>query len=129
LITLSTNGSFPKPSQYVDNYNSYHDAKASAQSSSYIAAEFDIVDFEKFREFTVGDGRVSLGVVGMSKYGTAVREYFNGPLSSDTLYTVYQRFYNEKDLVYISDFLHPTKTKQKDNFDEFRGSQGMLVEL
>ncbi|CAB4008617.1 Hypothetical predicted protein [Paramuricea clavata] len=125
LITLSTNGSLPKPSQYVDNYNSYHDAQASAQPSSYIAAEFDIVDFEKFREFTVGDGSVSLGVVGMSKYGAAVREYFNGPLSSDTLYTVYQRFYNEKDLVYISDFLHPTKTKQKDNFDEFRGSQAM----
>ena len=124
LITLSNNGSFPKSSEYLDDYNSYHDAKASAQPS-YIAAEFNIVDSEKYRDFTVGDGEISLGVVGMSKYGTAVRKYFNGPLSPDTMYTVFQRSYDEQDLVYIGDFLPPTKTKQKDNFDKLKESQGI----
>ena len=125
LITLQSNGSLPKLSEYLENYNSYHEAKASAQSS-YIAAEFNIKDFKKFQEFTVGDGSTSSGVVGMSKYGPAVRKYFNGPLSPDTLYTVFQRFYTEQKLVYVSDFLSLTKTKKKENFDQFSKPQGML---
>ncbi len=36
LIILSNNGSFPKFSEYLDDYNSYHDAKASAQPSSIL---------------------------------------------------------------------------------------------
>ena len=125
LITLPNNASLPKSSQYLEDYNSYYDAQANALPS-YIAAEFDVVDFEKYQEFTVGDGMVSLGVVGMAKYGTAVRKYFNGPLSPNTVYTLFQRFYDEQTLVYISDFLPPIKTKQKDIFEQFKEQQGKL---
>ena len=125
LITLPANGNLPKASQFLENHNSYYDAKASVQSSSYIAAEFDIVEFEKYKEFAVGDGSVSLGVVGMSKYGTAVRKYFNGPLSPNTMYTIFERFYDETSLVYISDFLLPVKTRRKNNFEKFKGTSGI----
>ena len=122
LITLPNNASIPTSVQHLENYNSYYDAQANALPS-YIAAEFDVEDFKKYQEFTVGDGMVSSGVVGMTKYGGSVRKYFNGPLSPNTVYTVFQRFYDEQNLVYISDFLPPMKTKQKEVFDQFKGQQ------
>lgn len=79
----------------------------------------------------MGDGGVSLGVVGMSKYGKGVRKYVNGPLSSDTMYTVFGRFYDEQSLLYISDFLSPVKTRRKDNIEK-TGTQrtpGILLSL
>ena len=96
LITLPSNGSLLTSAQYTDDFSSYHEAKAASHSSSYIAAEFDVVDFETYKKFTVGNGGVTSGVVGMSNYGAAVRKYFNGPLSSGSMYTVFQRFYTDQ---------------------------------
>ena len=83
MITLSAG----LPKSHPDDLKSYHDAKASTEPS-YITAEFDVADFEKFREFTVGDGGYSLGVTGM--------KYFNGPLSPGSMYTIFEKFYNER---------------------------------
>ena len=124
LITSPNNVSLSTSSHYLKNYNSYYDVQASVSPSSYIAAEYDVVEFKKYQEFTVGDGSVTLGVVGVSKDGTATRKYFNGPLSPGTVYTLLQRFYDGQNLVYISDFLPPIKTRQKDNLDQFKGQQG-----
>ncbi|XP_028396303.1 uncharacterized protein LOC114520270 [Dendronephthya gigantea] len=113
IVVMTLSAGLPK--SHPNNFKSYHDAKTTTEPS-YITAEFDVADFKNFREFTVGDGGYSLGVIGM--------KYFNGPLSPGTMYTIFQKFYNEQlELIYESDYLSPIKTKEKEDYYMLSGSQ------
>ena len=67
----------------------------------YIAFQFSASDFDRFKRFTVGDGKGSFDTELKSFLRRRRRSnggsvYYNGPLEEQTLYTVFQRAYVNK---------------------------------
>ena len=105
MIELATdNKGKAVPAQPPDYYkgedlNTYDEAREKKPTLvPYITAEFNAMDFDDYKSFTVGDSRRS----SRAKDKTIRRrrkevnrpfEFFNGPLEEGTLYAVFLRAY------------------------------------
>ena len=86
---------------YSGNLENY--LKASGSPVPYIAVEFDALDFGSYEEFIVGDGKIYPALTGTPKNSAADKKYLNIPLSPDTTYTAFQKFYSNKVCTTITD--------------------------
>ena len=91
---LTQDDSFPDRNLFSANAVTYLDASGS--SVPYITAEFQSSDFEKYQDFTVGDRTIFPALSMLNNNKTQAKKYFNGPLTPNTRYTVFQRFLSDK---------------------------------
>ncbi|CAB4008616.1 receptor-type tyrosine- phosphatase F-like [Paramuricea clavata] len=110
VLALSSDESFPGEHLFSAEAVTYLDASGS--SIPYITAEFRASDFDKYQDFTVGDRVLFPALSMLNNNNSQAKKYFNGPLTPNTRYTVFQRFLSDKKLLYSSDFLAPVKTSE-----------------
>ena len=102
LATDNKDNAIPtQPPDYYkgeDLYTYYEARKRKPTLVPYITAEFNALDFDDYKIFTVGDsGRSSRAlkktIRRRRKEVNRPYEFFNGPLDGGTLYTVFLRAY------------------------------------
>ena len=70
--------------------------EASGSPAPYIAGEFRASEFLQYQHFTVGDSKIYPALLTLNTKARPAKKYFNGPLTPNTRYTVFQRFFNEE---------------------------------
>jgi hypothetical protein len=93
VLSLPNDHSFPDQSIFSAKAATYLDSSGSPVP--YITAEFQASDFEKYQDFTVGDSAVFSALSMFNTTRDQVEKYFNGPLTPNTRYTVFQRFLSD----------------------------------
>ena len=88
VLALPSNDNLPDESIYNENLGTYLDG--SSVSVPYITAEFWASDYEKYQNFILGDKTLFYGR--SANDANRSQNYFNGPLTPNTRYTVFQRF-------------------------------------
>ena len=94
VLSLPPEDNFSKYYLYSVKPGTYLDASDS--SLPYITGEFRASDFEKYQDFAVGDGTIFPALSAFDTNKNQAKKYFNGPLSSKTRYTAFQRFLSDK---------------------------------
>jgi hypothetical protein len=94
VLALSSDESFLGEHIFSAEAVTYLDASGS--SIPYITAEFRASDFDRYQDFTVGDRAIFPALSMLNTNKSQAKKYFNGPLTPNTRYTVFQRFLSDK---------------------------------
>ena len=103
-LSEDRNGAVVQPSEKPDSFKpdeliTYEEAKRLEYNyKPYIAAEFGVSEFDRYKMFTVGGGHISSFVSRQRRDQSSMNltGYYNGPLKEKTFYTVFQRAYVSK---------------------------------